>query len=272
MNSTTVSNARTQLPAYGRIPKDLLRDPNISANAKLVWAIVDEVAGHEWLTIEKIATWLGKSHPTAERAVYELRDAGWLGVTEKYVAGRQVANEYVAQCLPCEQQTMDRPITSDGQGAITHEPPGAITSEPQNETVDNETVVRDEKTPGQQVIDVPVSAPHSRASAESEDPSEGFDEFWKLYPRRVAKGQAVKAWKTATKTTAPTVILDAAAHYRDDPNLPEKRFIPYPATWLNGQCWEDGPCETRNGNGYRPNGEQTAKIHSLAEKLRAEGK
>jgi len=65
-----------------------------------------------------------------------------------------------------------------------------------------------------------------------------FEDFWKAYPRRKGRGQALKAWKAATKTAAPEEILAglARAKWPTDPT-----FIKHPATWLNGQCWLDEP-------------------------------
>jgi hypothetical protein len=64
----------------------------------------------------------------------------------------------------------------------------------------------------------------------------GFDDFWKVYPRKVAKGSAVKAWRSAIKKAPPDEITSAAGKYKwpDDP-----KFIPHPATWLNAERWAD---------------------------------
>lgn len=67
-----------------------------------------------------------------------------------------------------------------------------------------------------------------------------FDEFWKVYPRKVAKGHAVRAWAQAVKKAPPTVIITGAVRYRDDPNR-EDKFTAHPATWLNGERWNDDP-------------------------------
>lgn len=64
-----------------------------------------------------------------------------------------------------------------------------------------------------------------------------FMRFWNLYPNRVGKGQAEKAWPKALKAAGSIeVLLDGVKRYaakRDD--RPWKN----PATWLNGKCWED---------------------------------
>jgi len=68
---------------------------------------------------------------------------------------------------------------------------------------------------------------------------DGFTEFWKHYPRKVGKRKAETKYKAALKRASAQTINDAAKKLSEDPNLPEQRFIKYPTTWLEGDCWED---------------------------------
>lgn len=74
-----------------------------------------------------------------------------------------------------------------------------------------------------------------------------FDEFWKAYPRKVGKGQARKAWTTATKKTDPHLLVKASVAFRQwcESEQTEPQFIPHPATWLNGERWLDELVPTR---------------------------
>lgn len=65
-----------------------------------------------------------------------------------------------------------------------------------------------------------------------------FIEFWKLYPRRIGKGAAEKAWEKAVDIVPAEMILDAVKSYVW-PN--DSQFIPYPATWLSQNRWQDEP-------------------------------
>jgi hypothetical protein len=66
-----------------------------------------------------------------------------------------------------------------------------------------------------------------------------FEEWWKVYPRKVAKVDARKAWLkiergvTLEKLIAETQRWDNSQEWRD------AQFIPYPATFLNRRQWED---------------------------------
>lgn len=72
-----------------------------------------------------------------------------------------------------------------------------------------------------------------------------FEEFWNVYPRKEAKRHAFKAYEAALKREDASLLLEAAtafsASWRDrlqsDPT--SKRFIPHPATWLNGDSFND---------------------------------
>jgi hypothetical protein len=69
---------------------------------------------------------------------------------------------------------------------------------------------------------------------------ERFEEFWKLYPRRVAKVDALKAFAKLSATDAALAIEAAPKHVKQwNDEARDISRIPYPATWLNGQAWND---------------------------------
>jgi len=68
-----------------------------------------------------------------------------------------------------------------------------------------------------------------------------FEEFWKIYPRKTAKGSARKAWE---KIKDPESVMAGAQRFASDPNR-DPSFTPHPATWLNGERWLDEPLPPR---------------------------
>ena len=72
-------------------------------------------------------------------------------------------------------------------------------------------------------------------------PDEMFDAFWKEYPKRIAKGQARMAWSKACKVADPNEIVLGALRFAEHTKKlgTEMQYIPYPATWLNGERWDD---------------------------------
>jgi hypothetical protein len=88
--------------------------------------------------------------------------------------------------------------------------------------------------------------------------TEGFDAFWKAYPRKVGKGAARKAYIKVMDLRHAThdVVMNAVLRYIPLWERMEQRFIPHPATWLNQERWEDdidgegsndGPRQSRIG-------------------------
>lgn len=104
---------------------------------------------------------------------------------------------------------------------------------------------------------------------------DAFDQFWAAYPRKVKKAAAVRAFRVAMTKTTIAVILTALAWQRRQPQWRVQRdgscFIPYPATWLNGEQWMDEPPE---GSGIPApiepplTAEQGARLRALAESIR----
>lgn len=114
-----------------------------------------------------------------------------------------------------------RERSNDARGS--HVPPPALALVPTNST------------------SPPATDTHNRYSTD-------FEAWWTLYPRKVAKAEAAKAWKRAralaTWDQLTTGLRAATEAWRGrDPE-----YIPYPAKWLNGRCWDDDhttPATTR---------------------------
>ena len=94
-----------------------------------------------------------------------------------------------------------------------------------------------------------------------------FDAFWDVVPRKIGKGQARTAYRRAIKKTDPQTILSAMRTYAAERRGKDQQFTAHPATWLNGERWEDEPQqETRNG---RRDGEAAAMAQRVAERFSA---
>lgn len=69
-----------------------------------------------------------------------------------------------------------------------------------------------------------------------------FDEFWKIYPKKKSKGQAIKAWgKIKFEDGLFDKIIKSLERAKQSKDwLKESgQYIPHPATWLNAMGWED---------------------------------
>jgi hypothetical protein len=70
---------------------------------------------------------------------------------------------------------------------------------------------------------------------------QAFNKFWNVYPRKQGKGKAKEAFIKASKIAQVDDVVAGAERYAADRNLPDPKFVPLPATWLNQERWDDGP-------------------------------
>lgn len=75
-----------------------------------------------------------------------------------------------------------------------------------------------------------------------------FEEFWRFYPRKIAKSPARKAFLNALKNTSYEVIIRALYAQLDTNLKKEQGFIPHATTWLNQERWCDDIEMPRNLN------------------------
>lgn len=88
----------------------------------------------------------------------------------------------------------------------------------------------------------PVDPKSKRNIKPATDLLDGFDQFYRLYPRRQKRPSAESAWKKLKPDAAlRETLLAALANHRLRPDWIKDggQYIPLPATWLNGRCWED---------------------------------
>ena len=99
----------------------------------------------------------------------------------------------------------------------------------------------------------PYPSPYPVSDQKEQEPPHtppgGFDAFWSLYPRKVGKGAAFKAWARIAPTNGQCEAMCAAVRSQmrwDQWTKNNGQFVPHPATWLNQRRWED------EGDGQRP--------------------
>lgn len=90
-----------------------------------------------------------------------------------------------------------------------------------------------------------------------------FNEFWSLYPRRVSKRTAQKAWDKETKQTAPEVIISGLRRQLLFLQSRDVQFIPHAATWLNQGRWEDETQPVNRAAAPRRNGDMADFTNDL---------
>ena len=70
--------------------------------------------------------------------------------------------------------------------------------------------------------------------------------FWQMYPRKIDKDRARRAWKKLSPDRAmANAILEGLRNWKKCDQWQDERFIPHPTTWLNGRRWEATPPASR---------------------------
>jgi hypothetical protein len=70
---------------------------------------------------------------------------------------------------------------------------------------------------------------------------EQFAKFYAAYPRKIGPHKAREAWDKARRKATAAEIQAGVERFATDPNLPIKKLIPHPTTWLNRGGWLDEP-------------------------------
>lgn len=116
-------------------------------------------------------------------------------------------------------------------------------------------------------IDQPEDQPDTPGALEVYlENSRSFEDFYSVWPQKKKRPDAQKAWNAAIKRATPQQIYDASVAYANNPHRPAKQFIPYPASWLRADGWNDeleGPPE-RERNTMTRGEKNLAYVQQLA--------
>ena len=81
---------------------------------------------------------------------------------------------------------------------------------------------------------------HTKISIPVSPSNDSFELFWAIYPRRINRLQARKAWEKIKDIPSIDVLRKAIESQRQALKWDEKpEYIPHASTWLNGRRWED---------------------------------
>lgn len=263
-----MSNARSRLPAFGRTPKELLRNPSIGPAAKAVYAMIDEVAGHEDITIERLADWLGVNVKTARKHLHAIRDSGWVEVVEVVTGSGRKPSEYIANAYPFQglseaseevsrtnspdqaERAEALPLSSTppeksgtppsqkvpqgaGSGANRSDAPSQpsqkVVGPGPSQKVVGPTYLRDDETP-------PPTSPRSIPD------DKGFSEFWASYPPTEWKQKTSKTnlrgfWFSLSDSQRALALQALAAYRASEQWIDRPESIPGPKIWLENEPW-----------------------------------
>jgi predicted transcriptional regulator len=190
---------------FAQVPNSAIRDPEISPNAfRLLAYLMSHKEGYE-LTYGQIERQTTLGRYAINEAIRVLTNKGWLR-TER-------TKKDNGQFGPTSFHILD---------------PEAVDS------------VADDSSVGDSTMEQPTDNKNTNSLENTKDKEKhlkDFDEFWKLYPKKIAKADALKAWNKAIKIKTAERLLELTKAYAEG-KLPDQTYIPYPASWLNKGLYE----------------------------------
>ena len=232
-------------------------DAKISAGAfRLAFVIsshLNRKTGEAWPGIDHLARTIGTNERTIRRFIEEMISAGYLG---KKRGGDGRPNRYwIASSDRTEMSDQNESRPDNNVRTETVRADKSVQSEKSRPDISrhSDRTFDDIQTghgcppnpliePFEEPIEERDSLPPRVLPSEDQRGSDLFASFWKIYPRRVARGAALKAWKRATGAGAdPETIIRGAVRYAAERHGEPDRWTKHPATWLNGECWTDDP-------------------------------
>ena len=214
------------------IPNAWVRDPNLSRRAR---GLLAELLSHkEGWKVSTDSLWRAgpEGRDAVRKAVQELEDAGYLRREARVGESNKFDGLDYVLTDPDDVSAGETADGLSGPGFPATGNPATGNARTKKNNLPMEGEDQSQKTI--EVFGGPTAA-------------DAFSEFWSVYPKKVAKADARKAFAAAMKRADVDDIIAGARRLRDDPNLPEKQYIPHPGKWLRGDQWEDEPLPPRNG-------------------------
>lgn len=224
---------------------------------------------------KELAAEAGLSVNTFIRGIQELEELGLIKVVHRFVPANwdkkdtskvaqhrdaehpvQIGNLYLIRFhLPVNSGSTPRPnsgLTPRPKSGLTPRPKiGSQTYNPLDiDPLDIDTskdmLIPDGKSDNASLpidgIDAPGNeTPSSQKKTGAEKYPEDFLEWYGIYPRKKAKGDALKAYRAAMKEIDHSELMEKTRKFVRfvEQSQMEQMYIPYPATWLRASRWED---------------------------------
>jgi len=176
--------------------------------------------GECWPSYQHIADQCEIDRSTVRRHIKQLAEQGLLRIENREGPKGNSSNLYFLTLWGVGQNSTAVGLESTGVGA---QPTGGVGPESTRTSHPSEPVNEPK----------PLCTPH---------PLEGFEQFWKLYPKKKGRKDAAKAWVKLkpSEELQQTLITALGSHcVSDDWTKDGGRYVPNGATWLNGERWTD---------------------------------
>jgi hypothetical protein len=236
---------------------EVLADKRSRGYFIVAWAVgcyFNRSTGIAWAGIDEYATRARIDRRNVQRGLACLVATGHLSVVRG--GGRKLTNHYRPILKNSGADAALSDTGNSGADATVSAPERAAPVAQKGGAGDARTVKKGgagatqplkDKRPLRTADSLCASPPDSGSRFEASRPTRqqieaAFRRFMAVYPKRVAKLAARKAFATAIKQGAdPEAIIAVAARYATERAGQDARYTKHPTTWLNGGCWEDEP-------------------------------
>lgn len=223
----TAPEERANEPQYWAvIPSPVRYDQNLTPSEKLLYGEISSLTnktGYCFAANAYFAELYGLTERTIRRMLADLQEYGYIRI-EDGNGGRLRRRIYAGvNPLSPAAPNPDKNVREPGQKC-----PG----NPDKNVRRNNKYINQENNP--------PKAPQG-AGADIWD-KEAWDRFWAIYPRKVDKAKAIRAWNKLQADRKLMQIMSAALKAQrasEEWRRDNGRAIPYPSTWLNNRRWED---------------------------------
>lgn len=223
----TAPEERANEPQYWAvIPSPVRYDENLTPSEKLLYGEISSLTnktGYCFAANAYFAELYGLTERTIRRMLADLQEYGYIRI-EDGNGGRLRRRIYAGvNPLSPAAPNPDKNVREPG-----HFCPG----NPDKNVRRNNKYINQENNP--------PKAPQG-AGADIWD-KEAWDRFWAIYPRKVDKAKAIRAWNKLKADRKLMQIMSAALKAQrasEEWRRDNGRAIPYPSTWLNNRRWED---------------------------------
>lgn len=223
-----------------------------------MWAIDNTPTGSlEGITprmISRAAQWDGE----AEKLANALIRAGWIDEKDNGTLEIHDWYEYAGKLIDQRQAEKERSQRRRAAAAAsadgTENDQQATDGQPQDGPKATGGKSRVEKSRKRE--NTPPTPSNEGAETAEKSPVEvRFSEFWSSYPKKVGKQHALKAWSKIRPTAElhEKIMQAVEAQKRSEQwRRDNGRYIPNPATWLNGGYWDNEEVTSDAGNQRDP--------------------
>ena len=186
---------------------------------------------------------LGASVRGVQKSLYRIASRGHLEIEDNSKAGRPNRYRPIIWALETEDATAETTAvqapaetaeTSRGYERGSYPPPEpSFVPSTNGRSEGVRTAVRTKHL---------TSSKSSYSDRHGRDLQPDFEEWYAVYPKHKAKGEAERAYRRARNQGATAeVLIVGARRYEAERAGQDPKYTKHPATWLNAKCWLDPP-------------------------------